>query len=96
MMSAFRLLSKFKGLRGTTFDIFGYTKDRKRERALITEYEVLIYDLIAKITPKNYDIAVELASLPEHIRGYGHVKERHLQDVKLNEAVLRERFEEKL
>ncbi len=92
MMRAFQLLAKFKFLRGTHLDIFSYTKDRKRERALIKEYEMLINDLLEKVNPKNYELAVELASLPEHIRGYGHVKERHLQDVKLNEDVLKAKF----
>jgi indolepyruvate ferredoxin oxidoreductase len=92
MMHGFRLLSKFKGLRGTVFDIFGYTKDRKKDRALIKEYEDLIGSLLKNLKPENYEIAVELASLPEHIRGYGHIKDRHLADVKVNEEVLLERF----
>lgn len=92
MMHGFRLLSKLKGLRGTVFDIFGYTKDRKKERALIKEYEVLIKSLLKNLKPENYEIVVELASLPEHIRGYGHVKDRHLADVKINKEVLLERF----
>ncbi len=94
MMHGFRLLAKLKGLRGTAFDIFGYTKDRKQERALITEYETLIKDILENVTPKNYDIAVELASLPEHIRGYGHVKTRHIEDVRVNGTVLKKRFKE--
>jgi indolepyruvate ferredoxin oxidoreductase len=48
--------------------------------------------LIKKITPENYEIAVALAGLPEHIRGYGHVKERHLRDVKANEEALLAQF----
>lgn len=93
MMVGFQILAKLKGLRGTPLDIFGYTKDRKRERALITEYETLVNEVMEKVSLKNYEIAVELASLPEHIRGYGHVKDRHLKDVKVNEEVLRARFE---
>ncbi|MBL8676657.1 MAG: hypothetical protein JNJ47_04445 [Alphaproteobacteria bacterium] len=92
MMHGFRFLSKLKGLRGTVFDIFGYTKDRKKERALIKEYENLIEALLKNLKLENYDIAVELASLPEHIRGYGHVKDRHLEDVKVNQKVLLECF----
>ena len=84
----FRILAKLKGLRGTVFDIFGYTKDRKMERALITECEARIDYLLRKVKLENYDIAVALVSLPEYIRGYGHVKERSLQDVKANEGVL--------
>lgn len=96
MMLGFRLLAKLKGLRGTPLDIFGYTKDRKRERSLITEYEHQIDYLLKNLTVKNYDTAVAIASLPEHIRGYGHVKDRHLQDVKANEEVLLERFRSSL
>lgn len=96
MMFAFRLLSRLKGLRGTPFDIFGYTKDRKKERALIKEYEELIEYLLKNLRSENYDYAVALASLPEHIRGYGHVKERHLQDVKANGEVLFAKFKETL
>ena len=96
MMAGFRLLSKLKGLRGTIFDIFGYTKDRKMERILITEYEERIDYLLRKVKPENYDIAVALVSLPEYIRGYGHVKERALQDVKVNQEVLLAQFKETL
>lgn len=92
MMYGFRLLSKLKGIRGTFFDIFAYSQDRKKERALIKEYEALMTYLIENLTPKNYDIAVALAALPEHIRGYGHVKIRHLKDVKANEEALLAQF----
>ena len=74
--------------RGTVIDIFGKTMERKRERALITEYEALIGELLDRLTPQNYPIAVDLASIPEHIRGYGHVKERHLKDAKVRENAL--------
>ncbi len=92
MMMGFKVLAKLKGLRGTPFDIFGYTKDRKKERALIKEYEDRITYLLDKLTPKNYEYAVALASLPEYIRGYGHVKESHLADVKINEEALLAQF----
>lgn len=92
MIHGLRFLSKLKGLRGTFFDIFGYTQDRKKERALIMEYEDQINYLLEKLTPENYEFAVAIASLPEHIRGYGHVKERHLRDVKANELALLAQF----
>jgi indolepyruvate ferredoxin oxidoreductase len=92
MMKGFKVLAKLKGLRGTLFDIFSYSKDRKMEQDLIKEYEHRIESLIEGLTPHNYETAVEIASLPEHIRGYGHVKERHLRDVRVNEQVLLERF----
>jgi indolepyruvate ferredoxin oxidoreductase len=79
MMRAFRLLAKFKGLRGTALDIFGRTEERRIERALITEYAATIEQLTARLTPANHALAVEIASVPEMIRGYGHVKMRHLK-----------------
>ena len=88
MMRAFRVLAKLKGLRGTAFDIFGRTAERRMERQLITDYEALIDELLPRLAPHNDAIAVELASIPEHIRGYGHVKERHLKAAKAKEAEL--------
>jgi indolepyruvate ferredoxin oxidoreductase len=81
MMKAFGLLARLRFLRGTRFDIFGYSADRREERALIAEYESLCGELIAGLTPANHEIAVALAALPEKIRGYGHVKARHLAAV---------------
>jgi len=88
MFSAFTLLAKLKGLRGTALDIFGYTNERKTERALIGEYETTIRSLLAKLDRDNHATAVEIASIPEEIRGYGHVKERHLKAAKEKEAKL--------
>jgi indolepyruvate ferredoxin oxidoreductase len=78
MMSAFRVLAKMKGLRGTAFDIFGRTPERRAERALIVEYEELVDELLAKLTAENHALTIQLASLPEEIRGFGHIKERNL------------------
>jgi indolepyruvate ferredoxin oxidoreductase len=78
MMSAFALLAKFKFLRGTAFDPFGYSTERKQERALVREYEQSIHDVLAGLNPGNHGLAVEIASIPQMIRGFGHVKERHL------------------
>ena len=88
MMRAFRVMAKLKGLRGTAFDVFGRTAERRMERQLITDYEALIDELLPRLAPHNSAIAVELASIPEHIRGYGHVKERHLKAAKAKEAEL--------
>lgn len=74
MLAVFSLLAKFKRLRGTPLDIFGYFADRKQERRLITEYEAMLDELLAKLNGKNYLIATRLAELPEKIRGYGHLK----------------------
>jgi indolepyruvate ferredoxin oxidoreductase len=79
MLTAFKLLAKMKGLRGGALDIFGKTEERKMERALIGEYRASIETVLASLSPANLSLAVEIARVPEDIRGYGHVKERHLQ-----------------
>ena len=78
MRSAFGLLAKMKGLRGTALDVFGRTEERKMERALITEYQACINELLQTLNAGNRALAAEIARIPEDIRGYGHVKERHL------------------
>jgi indolepyruvate ferredoxin oxidoreductase len=78
MRSAFRVLAKLKGLRGTAFDIFGHTEERKTERALIAEYRNSIDEVLGGLNAANLAQAVAIASIPEDIRGYGHVKARHL------------------
>ncbi|MEE8580971.1 MAG: indolepyruvate ferredoxin oxidoreductase family protein [Myxococcota bacterium] len=69
------LLARFKFLRGTPFDLFGWTAHRRRERALIDEYELTLDELLAGLSTENHALAVEIASLPELIRGYDLVKE---------------------
>jgi indolepyruvate ferredoxin oxidoreductase len=88
MMPAFRLLAKMRRYRGTALDIFGRMPERKMERALIGEYETMVAEVLDRLTPQNYEVAVDLASIPEHIRGYGHVKDRHLKDAKVRERAL--------
>jgi indolepyruvate ferredoxin oxidoreductase len=88
MYKAFGVLAKFKGLRGTAFDPFGYTAERKMERALIGEYRQTVEALLPKLSADNLAQAVAIASIPEDIRGYGHVKERHLKAAKEKEAAL--------
>ena len=78
MLTGFKLLAKLKGLRGTALDIFGRTDERKTERALIGEYRDSIEEVIAGLNADNHDVALDIAKLPEQIRGYGHVKERNL------------------
>ncbi len=75
---AFRWLAKAKGLRGTALDIFGRTAERRMERALIAEYEQAIDRAIATLTPATLPLVVELAGLPEKMRGFGHVKEANV------------------
>ena len=92
MMNAFTVLAKFKGLRGTAFDIFGYSDERKMERRLIADYENTLEELLGKLSAENYDLAVDIASIPEFIRGYGHVKQQHLVDARKREGELLEVF----
>src|SRR5216684_3635778 len=88
MMGAFAVLAKLKMLRGTTLDVFGYSAERRTERRLIGEYETLVDELVAGLTPENHAFAVALARLPEHIRGYGHIKEANLAAAEAEEARL--------
>lgn len=76
--SAFGVLAKLKGLRGTPLDLFGRTTERQTERALIVEYRDCIMQLLSQLTADKLELAVQIARIPEDIRGYGHVKERHL------------------
>ncbi len=78
MRHGFALLAKLKGLRGTALDPFGYTAERRGERKLVADYAALVDELVAGLTRENHALALELASVPEQIRGYGHVKETHL------------------
>jgi indolepyruvate ferredoxin oxidoreductase len=87
-MAAFRLLGRLKFLRGTALDIFGMTTERRTERALVRGYEALVEELAAKLDHENHRLAVALASLPEQIRGYGHVKDAQLARTKAREAEL--------
>jgi len=82
MQRAFGVLAKFKGLRGTAFDVFGYTAERRTERALVAEYRALVDELLGALTVERLADAVALAALPDEIRGYGHVKERNLEKVR--------------
>ena len=71
-----------KGLRGTPLDPFGYTSERKTERALIEEYRATIEELLPALSKQNLGLAVRIAGIPEEIRGYGHVKARHLEEAR--------------
>ena len=92
VFSAFKLLKRLKFLRGTAFDVFGKTAERRMERQLIVDYARTIDELLAGLTLGNHALAVEIARVPEHIRGYGHVKEAHLLSAKANEAQLLARW----
>jgi indolepyruvate ferredoxin oxidoreductase len=92
VFAIFRILAKFKLLRGTALDPFGYTLERKTERQLIHDYEALLEEILGKLTPQNHHLAVGLAAIPEKIRGFGHIKRHHLQIAKADEAVLLDEF----
>lgn len=92
MVPLFRALAKLKVLRGTWLDPFGRTEERRTERRLIRDYTALLGEITAKLTPDNHHLAVALAAIPEKIRGYGHVKMRHLKVAKAEEAALLEQF----
>jgi indolepyruvate ferredoxin oxidoreductase len=92
MMHAFGLLAKLKFLRGTALDPFGYTAERRTERQLVHDYEALLDELIARLSPDNHHLAVGLAAIPEKIRGFGPVKMRHLVAAKADEAALLDQF----
>jgi indolepyruvate ferredoxin oxidoreductase len=91
MLLGFRLLARLKGLRGGVFDVFGRSEERRQERALIAEYLDTVEELLAGLaqggTPEaralRYGLALDLARVPEQIKGFGHVKARHLQAARL-------------
>jgi indolepyruvate ferredoxin oxidoreductase len=93
-VQAFGILG-LKGLRGTAFDVFGYTQERRTERRLIDDYMLLLDELTRDLTPENHNLAVQLAMIPEQIRGFGHVKEKNLARAKANESALLETFRSK-
>ncbi|HET7889716.1 MAG TPA: indolepyruvate ferredoxin oxidoreductase family protein [Bradyrhizobium sp.] len=88
MLPVFRTLAKMRGLRGTMFDIFGYSADRRLERDLIAGYEKDVATVLGLLSPVTHDTAVELLSLPDRIRGYGPVKEKAVREAQLRYAQL--------
>ena len=80
MMRVFRLLARLKGLRGTRWDVFGYSAERRAERALIVQYEKDIAELLETLTFLRHKQAVAIASLPDGIRGYGHIKAKNMAE----------------
>jgi indolepyruvate ferredoxin oxidoreductase len=92
MRSAFGLLARLKGLRGGALDPFGSSAERRMERALIGEYRNSIDEVLKTLNAGNLALALEIARLPEEIRGYGHVKERHLKAVRPKWDALMQRW----
>jgi indolepyruvate ferredoxin oxidoreductase len=93
LLPAFRLLASLKFLRATALDPFARTQERRTERKLIEDYEAMLAKVLDALTPDNHHVAVALASIPEKIRGFGHVKQRHLAASKADEAALFEQFQ---
>ncbi|HUJ01516.1 MAG TPA: DUF6537 domain-containing protein, partial [Usitatibacter sp.] len=88
MLSAMRFLARLKGLRGTALDVFGYSAERRTERRLIEDYRAVVEELVASLDRDRLDLAVEIASIPAKIRGFGHVKMRSLEEAKGHQAEL--------
>ena len=96
MLTVFKVLARFKGLRGTALDLLGRTEERRAERALIAEYRDSLDEILVGLTgadrESRYAVALEIARIPEQIRGFGHVKERNLQAARQNWAALLAQF----
>ena len=92
MYTAFRLLSALRGLRGTPFDIMGYSTERKLERSLIGEYMHLVERLLEDLSEEKLPLAVQIAGLAEKIRGFGHVKKRNLHQYQRDLTALLEQY----
>ena len=88
MGGALALVARFKRLRGTLLDPFGHTAERRMERRLISEYEALMQKVLSGLSEANFDAVLEIASLPQKMRGYGHVKARNVALAKKREAEL--------
>ncbi|MGN6767484.1 MAG: indolepyruvate ferredoxin oxidoreductase family protein [Rhizobiaceae bacterium] len=92
MMKAFGALAALKGLRGTAFDIFGYSEERRMEKRLLAEYESDLDRIAGALSPERMDAAVALASVPSIIRGFGHVKAANATKAAGERARLTARF----
>ena len=88
MFTAFRVLKRFRFLRGSAFDPFGHTAERRMERQLVVDYVRIVEELLQSLSLGNHALAVEIARVPEHIRGYGHVKDAQLSVAMAKQAQL--------
>ncbi|MFP5373773.1 MAG: DUF6537 domain-containing protein, partial [Gammaproteobacteria bacterium] len=93
VFTAFRMLARLRFLRGTPLDVFGYTAERRGERALVERYFATVERLLEGLHPGNVALAAEIAAVPEHVRGFGHVKEAHLAEALRREAGLLARWD---
>ena len=94
MFKAFKRLSGLKRFRGSALDVFGKTEERQTERKLIEEYIQLLDQILARLNPVNHAAAVALASVPDEIRGFGHVKEKNLAAARELQAARLKAFNE--
>ena len=92
MFAVFRVIRAFRFLRGTPFDPAGWTEHRKGERQWIRDYEARVEELLSGLSPENRDVAVEIAALPEQVRGFDTVKDQNLRDAREKEAELLDAF----
>ena len=92
MLHILRILARLKVLRGTFFDPFGYLAERKQERKLVEDYELVLTEIIDGLTTANVDVAEQIAWLPMQIRGFGHVKDGAIKKVKSEEMRLLQNF----
>jgi len=92
IFTALKLMAGLRGLRGTAFDVFGYSAERRQERQLIKDYEVSVTSLLNELNADNYGLAVEIANIPNAIRGFGPVKDENIAAAKSAEAELLARW----
>ncbi len=78
MFSVMKAIAKLRWLRGSWIDITRFNNDRIVERKLLADYEALIDEMLVSLAPENHAAAVALARVPEKIRGFGHIKARHI------------------
>ena len=88
MLNVFTGLAKLKGLRGSPFDLFGYSAERKSERALIVQFEDRLETILKGLTVDTHDLAISLVAASGDIRGFGHVKEAAIKTTQLRIAGL--------
>jgi indolepyruvate ferredoxin oxidoreductase len=86
-------MAKMKGLRGGPLDVFGNTDERRMERGLIADYEVTLDRLTGGLTAERLPLAARIASIPQEIRGYGHVKDASVVKAKAEATTLWSQWE---
>jgi indolepyruvate ferredoxin oxidoreductase len=92
ILPLFKVLHRMKFLRGTPLDPFGYTEERRMERALIRDYERTVEELVKGLTPQNHALAVQIASVPEEMRGFGYIKKRNVEAARKKRDALLAQF----